>query len=83
MPKPINDSLKHLHCASEECDAHYPEPMYNVAFALQNAGVANRPDWRCVRHIPPELSYPVSLHGDDWERSGRKKVSKEGTQTPL
>src|SRR5215475_1970960 len=25
----------------------------------------------CIEHIPPEMSFPIGLWGEDWEKSGR------------
>lgn len=67
-----DSSMRQLHCANEECNAKYPEPMYNIAFIGQNAGVASRPMWVCLKHIPDNISFPVGLHGEEWKRTGRK-----------
>lgn len=64
---PTDSSMKHLHCASEECTAQYPEPLYNVAAKMQQAGAASRPDWRCIRHIPQDMTFPIALHGEDFK----------------
>lgn len=28
--------------------------------------------WRCLAHIPPDMTFPVSLFGDEWKATGRK-----------
>ncbi len=69
---PQDSSAKHLHCANEECTAKYPEPMYNIAFSGQVAGVASHPMWVCIKHIPSDQPLPVGLHGEEWKKAGRK-----------
>jgi hypothetical protein len=29
-------------------------------------------EWRCLAHIPPDITFPVSLFGDEWKATGRK-----------
>jgi hypothetical protein len=65
------ESARHLHCANEECNTKYPEPMYNIAFNTQLVGGA-RPMWVCSRHIPERITDPVGLHGEERIKAGRK-----------
>jgi hypothetical protein len=47
-----DSSLRQLHCSSEECNAHYPTPLYNVnATGTQ----PKKPFWVCVDHIPKDM----------------------------
>lgn len=40
---------------------------------LWNVARPNKPDnWRCLQHIPKDITFPISLWGEDW-----KAVKKE------
>lgn len=51
-----------------------------LATALWQVGQLPRQplDWRCIEHIPPEITFPVGLWGEDWERSGRNPSVGKG-----
>jgi hypothetical protein len=52
-------------CSSEECNAHYPTPLYNVnATGTQ----PKKPFWVCVDHIPKDMLNPIGLHGEEFKR---------------
>jgi hypothetical protein len=60
-----DSSLRQLHCSSEECNAHYPTPLYNVnATGTQ----PKKPHWVCVDHIPKDMLNPIGLHGEELKR---------------
>lgn len=69
---PQDSSVRHLHCANEECNAKYPEPLYNIGFNAQITDSAARPLWVCSRHIPERITYPVGLHGEELKKVGRR-----------
>jgi hypothetical protein len=71
MTKRLNSlddsSMRQLHCSNEECNAHYPTPLYNVnAKGTQK----QKPQWVCVDHIPRTMEYghPIGLHGEELKR---------------
>lgn len=48
--------------------------LYNIKFQAQQAGIAQEPEWRCVYHIPKNITFPVSLHGrENWKKADRKQ----------
>jgi hypothetical protein len=53
-------------CSIEGCQGG--PKLWNVAAAQLNGEAI----WRCIAHIPPDISYPVALHGDEWKATGRK-----------
>lgn len=53
-------------CSIEGC--HGGPVLWNVAAGKLNGAV----DWRCLAHIPVDMTYPVSLSGDEWKATGRK-----------
>jgi hypothetical protein len=40
--------------------------LYNIGAQLKKV------EWRCIEHIPPELTFPIGLWGDEWKATGRK-----------
>lgn len=57
--------LTALRCSVRGC--HNPMPYWNIGFCRATV------EWVCRDHIPPEITFPVSLHGDDWLATGRSK----------
>jgi hypothetical protein len=53
-------------CSIEGCQGG--PRLWNVAAGHLNGTAI----WRCLAHIPREISYPVALHGDEWKATGRK-----------
>lgn len=53
-------------CGIEGCQGG--PRLWNVAAGQMNGAAI----WRCIAHIPPDLTYPVSLWGDEWKATGRK-----------
>jgi hypothetical protein len=53
-------------CSIEGCQGG--PRLWNVAAGHLNGAAI----WRCLAHIPPDISYPVALHGDEWKATGRK-----------
>jgi hypothetical protein len=53
-------------CGIEGCQGG--PRLWNIA-AGQLSGAAI---WRCLAHIPRDLTFPVALHGDEWKATGRK-----------
>jgi hypothetical protein len=53
-------------CSIEGC--HGGPRLWNIAAGQLNGAAI----WRCLAHIPPDISYPVALHGDEWKATGRK-----------
>lgn len=63
-------SIHGLRCSLEGC--RNPPPFYNVAgLDIRSHTII----WRCRDHIPPEIIFPIGLHGDDYLSTGRKKPS--------
>lgn len=59
-----------LRCSVDGC--HSTPPLYNVAAAQHGL------DWRCVRHIPADVTFPIGLWGEDWQKSGRTPLKGTG-----
>lgn len=57
-----------MKCSIMECVEE--RVLYNIKFAAQVAGVADAPEWRCVHHIPKNITFPVALHGEERLRAG-------------
>lgn len=57
-------SFGNLRCGIEGCEMTMP--LFNIAAALGNY------EWRCLSHIPPEITFPIGLHGEEWTETGRK-----------
>jgi hypothetical protein len=53
-------------CSIEGCQGG--PRLWNIAAGQMNGAAI----WRCIAHIPPDLTYPVSLWGDEWKATGRK-----------
>jgi hypothetical protein len=53
-------------CGIEGCQGG--PRLWNVAAGHLNGAAI----WRCIAHIPPDIPYPVALHGDEWKATGRK-----------
>jgi hypothetical protein len=53
-------------CGIEGCQGG--PRLWNIAAGQMNGAAI----WRCLAHIPPDLTYPVSLWGDEWKATGRK-----------
>jgi hypothetical protein len=53
-------------CGIEGCQGG--PRLWNIAAGQMNGAAI----WRCIAHIPPDLTYPVSLWGDEWKATGRK-----------
>jgi hypothetical protein len=53
-------------CSIEGC--HGGPRLWNIAAGQMNGAAI----WRCLAHIPPDITYPVALHGDEWKATGRK-----------
>lgn len=46
--------------------------LYNINFAKQE--IAKGPEWRCVYHLPPEITFVVGLRSEeDLKKAGRGK----------
>lgn len=63
-------SMKQLHCASEECDAKYPTPLFNISYNDQIAGYSPKSIFVCIKHLPrhKDTTFPVGLHGEDYKQ---------------
>jgi hypothetical protein len=53
-------------CSIEGCQGG--PRLWNIAAGHMNGAAI----WRCIAHIPPDITYPVSLWGDEWKATGRK-----------
>lgn len=40
--------------------------LFNIAFQRREI------EWRCLAHIPREITFPVGLFNDEWRATGRK-----------
>lgn len=54
-------------CSVEGCRS--PLPFYNIKNRRDLPD-----DWRCSLHIPPSITFPIGLHGDEWAATGRTPV---------
>lgn len=53
-------------CSIEGCQGG--PALWNIAVGRLNGQIV----WRCLAHIPPDINYPVALHGAEWKATGRK-----------
>lgn len=51
-------------CSFEACVNKMP--LFNVKANLRQI------DWRCVYHIPKDLTFPMGLYNEEWITSGRE-----------
>jgi len=57
-----------MKCAIPECQE--TKTLYNIKAAAITAGVADAPEWRCVNHIPKNMTFPIGLHGAERIKAG-------------
>lgn len=43
-----------------------------ILWNIRAGGMNGAADWRCLAHIPADMTFPVSLFGDEWKATGRK-----------
>lgn len=78
MPDKPTD-ITYPRCSYPDCVNVYDRGVYfNINASKQQAGVTNQPDWRCIGHIPKDITYPQGLHGDEWILAGREPMKNDG-----
>jgi len=63
---PLYQRPEAVRCAVEGCEA--PFPYFNIEATRSSY------NWRCLTHIPPDITFPIGMNSEEWIASGRKKA---------
>lgn len=61
LPPPRERAIHGLRCEVEGC--HEPPPYWNY-----NPERTNAVRWRCMHHYPRGVTFPIGMHGEDFEK---------------